>query len=76
MVAEKRGICCYFFTGSVISFPLFLEFPLLSLLNYNDNMSLIFMTSFHLATKLRGIGRKDSDRVLIVYDSFFVENNE
>ena len=31
---------------SIISFALFLEYPLLSLLNYKDNMSLIFMTLF------------------------------
>ena len=30
----------------IISFPLFLEFPLLSLLNHKDNMPLIFMPLF------------------------------
>ena len=39
---------------NIISFPLFLEFPLLSLLNYKDIMSLIFMTLFIIRTKLLG----------------------
>ena len=40
---------------NIISFPLFLEFPLLSLLNYKDTMSLIFMTLLaHLSRRLTG----------------------
>ena len=37
-----------------ISFPLIFEFPLLSLLNYKDTMSLMFMTLFIIRTKLLG----------------------
>ena len=39
---------------NIISFPLFLKFPLLSLLNYKDPMSLIFMTLFIIRTTLLG----------------------